>query len=158
MGDYRGKKRQFTLADQVLHEIDKKKKKDRGTNLAISLVCTWYRAMNLVMAHYNSIIPCLLCQTWHSTPRVLDARRRQIKLWLKIWSCGLAQCEGFKLSIIVELVFVIGIGKLLKVELVTENGTDTTETLDELVALGGTVRDELKGSTKVAVLFGQPFE
>ena len=55
------------------------------------------------------------------------------------WGLCLAISEGAQPSIIVEFVFVVVVGELLKVELVAEDGTDTTETLDELVTLGRTV-------------------
>jgi hypothetical protein len=76
------------------------------------------------------------------------------------WSRCLAVSEGAQPSIIVEFVFIIVVelGKLLEVELVTHNGTDTTKALDELVALRGTVRDEFQVGTKVAVLFSEPLE
>lgn len=75
------------------------------------------------------------------------------------WGRCLAVSEGAQPSIIVELVLVIfKLGELLKVERIAQDGTDTTETLHELVALRGTVRDELEGGTKVAVLLGKPLE
>jgi hypothetical protein len=53
------------------------------------------------------------------------------------WSRCLAVSEGAQPSIIVEFVFIIVVklGKLLKVELVTHDSTDTTKALHELVAL-----------------------
>ncbi|KAH4126672.1 hypothetical protein HBH47_045340 [Parastagonospora nodorum] len=75
------------------------------------------------------------------------------------WSRCLAVSEGAQPSIIVELVFIIiEVGKLLKVERISEDGANTTKSLDELVTLGGTVGDEFKIGTKVAVLLGKPFE
>lgn len=75
------------------------------------------------------------------------------------WGCYLAVSEGAQPSIIVEFVFiVVEILKLLKVECVAENGTNATKALDELVAFGGAVGYELEGSTKVAVLLGEPLQ
>jgi hypothetical protein len=72
------------------------------------------------------------------------------------WSRYLAVSEGAQPSIIVELILVILIEvlELLKVELITHNGADTTETLDELVAFRGAVRDKLERGTKVGVFLG----
>ncbi len=75
------------------------------------------------------------------------------------WGRYLAVSEGAQPSIIVEFIFiVVEVGELLKVERVAEDGADTTNALDELVALGGTVGDELEVSTKVAVLLGEPLK
>src|SRR5690242_15976762 len=75
------------------------------------------------------------------------------------WGRCLAVSEGAQPSIIVELVFIIiEVGKLLKVERVTQDGTNTTETLHELVALGRTIGDELERGTEIAVLFSEPLE
>lgn len=71
------------------------------------------------------------------------------------WRRCLAVSEGAQPSIIVELVFVIvEVGELLKVERVTEDGADTTKALDELIALGGAIGNELKRRTEVAILLG----
>ena len=68
------------------------------------------------------------------------ARPRQIVLnCCATWRRGLAICEGIQLSVVVVLIFVIEVGQLFKVDLVAENGTYATETLDELVALAGPV-------------------
>ena len=55
------------------------------------------------------------------------------------WRRGLAICEGVRLSVVVVLILVIEVGQLFKVDLVAENGTDATETLDELIAFAGPV-------------------
>jgi len=63
------------------------------------------------------------------------------------------------LSIIVELIIrLVNLCKLLEVELVAHHSTDTTEALDELVTLRGTVCDELEVGTEVAVLLSQPLK
>ena len=75
------------------------------------------------------------------------------------WGRYLAVSEDAQPSIIVELVFVIvELLKLLKVERVAENGANTTKALDELVALGRTIRNKLQVGTKVAILFGEPLK
>jgi hypothetical protein len=72
------------------------------------------------------------------------------------WSRYLAVSEGAQPSIIVELVLIVLVKvlQLLQVELITHDGADTTEALDELIALGRAVRDKLEGGTKVAVFLG----
>lgn len=78
----------------------------------------------------------LLRQTRVSAVKALCARSRQSG----DWSGVLALCEGFKLSIVVELIIrLINLSKLFEVELVAQHSTDTTETLDELVTLRRTV-------------------
>lgn len=74
------------------------------------------------------------------------------------WPFILALCEGAIPSIVVELVIIAEIGKLFKVDLVSENGTDTTESLDELVSFAGSVRHELQVGTEVLVGLSKPFE
>jgi len=62
-------------------------------------------------------------------------------------------------SIIIKfvLVFIVSI-QLLKVELVAQDGADTTKALDELVTLRGSVRDKLKSGTKVLILLSHPLK
>jgi len=106
---------------------------------------TW---MKLVVVRDNSNV-FLFRQTRGSAIKALHARSRQSRDWSDV----LALCEGFKLSIIVELIIrLVNLCKLLEVELVTHHGTNTTETLDELVTLGRTVCDEFEVGTKVTVL------
>ena len=58
----------------------------------------------------------------------------------KEWGRYLAVSEGAQPSIIVEFVFIIiKVRKLLEVERITQNGTNATESLHELVALRRTV-------------------
>ena len=84
---------------------------------------------------------------------LLHAMRRQ--RFPSPWSSGLAKSEGFGLSIVIELVFIVVIvGQLFKVDLVAEYGTNTTKTLDELIAFTRAVGDEFEGSAKIGVLFG----
>lgn len=61
------------------------------------------------------------------------------------------------LSIIIEFVFVVNISQLFKVDLVSQNGTDSTKTLYELISFAGSVRNEFQGGTEILVLFGKPF-
>jgi hypothetical protein len=68
--------------------------------------------------------------------RTLVARRRQSTWRWCLWRECLALCEGAQLSIVVEFILVVVISKLLKVDLVAQNGADATEALHELVALG----------------------
>lgn len=51
--------------------------------------------------------------------------------------------EGVDWSIVVVVIIITVVSKLLKVDLVSEDTANTTKALDELVAFGGTVRDEL---------------
>lgn len=126
-----------------------------NTHLYLLLFACWrVTRMMLVAARDNSNV-FVFRQTRGSAVKALHARSRQSGDWSDV----LALCEGFKLSIIVELIIrLISFCKLLKVELVAHHGTDTTETLDELVTLRGTVGDELEVGTKVTVLLGQPLE
>lgn len=55
---------------------------------------------------------------------------------VELWARCLAHCEGTKPSIIVKFIFVIEIGKLLKVDFVPKNSANTTETFNELISLG----------------------
>lgn len=66
--------------------------------------------------------------------------------------------EGFKLSIVVVVIIVTVILQLLKVDLVTENTSDTTKALDELVAFRGSVRYKLQVSTKILVVLSDPLQ
>ncbi|KAI6766521.1 hypothetical protein HG531_011743 [Fusarium graminearum] len=77
--------------------------------------------------------------------RLTSARHRSTSAPQGAWHCCL-------------LVVVAHVSKLLKVDLVSEKTTDTTEALDELVALGGSIRDELKSGTKVLVVLSNPFQ
>jgi hypothetical protein len=110
--------------------------------------CGRITRMKLVVVRDNSNV-FLFRQTRGSAIKALHARSRQSR----DWSGVLALCEGFKLSIIVELIIrLINLCKLLKVELVAQHSTNTTEALDELVTLGRTICDELEVGTKVTVL------
>jgi len=60
------------------------------------------------------------------------------------WGRYLAVSEDAQPSIIVEFIFIfVEVLQLLKVERITEDGADATKALDELVALGRTVGNEL---------------
>ena len=59
---------------------------------------------------------------------------------------------------VVVLIVVAHISKLLEVDLVSENTADATKTLDKLVALGGSIRNELKRGTEVLVVLSNPFK
>jgi len=112
--------------------------------------CWRVTGTKLVVVRDNSNV-FLLRQTRASAIKALFARSRQSRNWCDL----LALCEGFKLSIVVELIIrLVNLCKLLEVELVTHHGTNTTETLDELVTLGRTVCDEFEVGTKVTVLLG----
>ena len=50
------------------------------------------------------------------------------------WNLLALYCEVCELSIIIEFVLVVNVYQLFEVDLVAQNGTDTTKTLDELVA------------------------
>ena len=85
--------------------------------------------------------------------QTLVARSHLSARSVELWACFLAHCEGTKPSIyssvssrlggkikarvdnctIVKLIFVIEIGKLLKVDFVPKNSANTTETYDSLV-------------------------
>jgi len=82
---------------------------------------------------------------------VLIRASRQKTRRENFWPFILALCEVAKPSIVVELIIIRVISQLFEVDLVPEKGTDTTESLDELVTFAGSVRDELKSSTKVLV-------
>jgi hypothetical protein len=59
----------------------------------------------------------------------------------------------------VELIIVvILITQLLKGDLVPQDTSDPTESLDELTSLLRFVGDELESCSKLLVLFGEPFE
>lgn len=62
------------------------------------------------------------------------------------------------MSIIVVIIIILAIVELLKVDLVAEKATNTSKSLDELVALGGAVGHELQGGSEVTVLLGNPLE
>lgn len=62
------------------------------------------------------------------------------------------------MSIIVVIIIILAIVELLKVDLVAEKSTNTSESLDELVALRGAVGDELQVGSEVAVLLSNPLE
>lgn len=85
------------------------------------------------------------------------ASRQKTRLG-SFWPFILALCEVAEPSIVVELVVVAIICELLKVDLVSENGSDTTKAFDELVTLTGSVRHELQLRTKVLVGFRQPLQ
>ena len=71
--------------------------------------------------------------TWHAGSGRSLTRRVE-------WGGCLAVSEGAQPSIIVEFVFIIiKVRKLLEVERITQNGTNATESLHELVALRRTV-------------------
>lgn len=70
----------------------------------------------------------------------------------------LAHREVINLSIVVVIIIILAIIELLKVDLVAEQSTNSSESLDELVALGGSVGNELQRGSKVAVLLGNPLK
>lgn len=83
---------------------------------------------------------CRLLEVLHELPRRVwstagTGRGRAFTRRVE-WGLCLAVSEGAQPSIIVEFVFVVVLGKLLEIELVSEDGTDTTKALDELVTLG----------------------
>ena len=59
---------------------------------------------------------------------------------------------------VVVLIVVAHFSKLLEVDLVSENTANATETLDKLVALGGSIRNELKRGTEVLIVLSNPFK
>jgi hypothetical protein len=76
-----------------------------------------------------------------------------------VWNLGLALLsEGLGLSIIIELVFVIKIGQLLKVDLVSQHCSNATKALHKLVSFAGSVGDKFQGCAEVLVLFGEPLK
>jgi len=93
----------------------------------------------------NTIFWCV-----SETPRARDCR--QSIFAGDAWNCVLAPCEVIELSIVVVFIFVIEIGQLLKVDLVAQNGTNSTKSFDKLIAFTRTVGHELECSTKVFVL------
>lgn len=66
--------------------------------------------------------------------------------------------EGVNRSIVVVVIIVAVLDELLKVDLVSKETTNTAKALDELVTLGGTVRDELESSTEILVVLGNPLQ
>lgn len=58
-----------------------------------------------------------------------------------VWNFGALALfsEGLGLSIIIELVFVIEVGQLLKVDLVSQHCSNASEALHKLVAFAGSV-------------------
>lgn len=77
---------------------------------------------------------CSIHSTKRSRLRPYVASRQTVP-WRVVWEHLLARCEGAELSIIVELILVIHLSELLKVDLVPQNGTDPSEPLHELIAL-----------------------
>lgn len=67
-------------------------------------------------------------------------------------------CEVIELSIIVKFILGINVSQLLKIDLVTQNGTNTTKALDELIALAGSIGDEFQCRAKVLVLLSKPLQ
>src|SRR6185436_4562121 len=61
-------------------------------------------------------------------------------------------------TVIIELIFIVVIGQLLKVELVPKDGANTTETLHKLVALAGSIRNEFEGGAEVPIFLCQPLQ
>lgn len=55
------------------------------------------------------------------------ARSRRRARRVRFWARCLAQCEVAKPSVVVEFILVVEIGKLLKIDLVAENGSDATK-------------------------------
>lgn len=70
------------------------------------------------------------------------ASRQKIRVW-NFWPFILALCEAAEPSIIVEFILVTVIGKLLKIDFVSEDCSNTTEPLDKLVSFTRLVRNKL---------------
>lgn len=109
--------------------------------------------MRLALVHIIVVHPILRrgcgCVTNHRT--LVRAGRswacRQAVVNIELWLIAIAWkrlllapcCEVVELSIIIEFVFVIKISQLLKVDLVPQNGADTTETFHKLISLARSV-------------------
>ena len=63
----------------------------------------------------------------------------------------------YKLTVI-EFIIGFVISKLFEVDLVAENGSNTTKALHELVAFAGSVGNELKSGTEVLVVLSNPLK
>lgn len=92
------------------------------------------------------------------TLRTRNRRQAAFNGLLNAWRLLLALfCEVVELSIIIELIFVVNIGQLLKVDLVAQKGANATKSFHKLISFARSIRNKLQRGTKILVLFGKPF-